>query len=366
VDLREQSEPFMDANGTKIDTPPRMLLLANDSSQKAVYMGLRERAARKKSLVGTVFHVARGVGHNTNRVGTNWIPDLDEEVPIKELNRVYAPIDIDLAFPIFHEKARHPFEAGEIKELLDHMLGRHVFLSLRHGPKIRKGFVGFDAHGAVAYGIDLDALKEAEDDTNTSSAEDVDNDAPAHRGLRIMSSATDGPNLNDLSDKSNKETESDEIPVEETEGALDSADVAKYNADEIKNLAKEWNISLKGAGRSLDAKRLLILTSSSGFDLDEGEAKAILGLVDQESEGEEESKGEEEGEEEGIDVDSLAVRLLDKDQTTITEVREEAEKHGAEVARDDKDRVLRKKTVENLVAHLSGKTSSGGAEPWEI
>jgi hypothetical protein len=373
VDMRDQDEPFVDANGTQIETPPRMLLLANDSSQKAVLMGLRERAARKKALVGTIFHVARGVGKNTSRVGTNWIPDLDEEVSIKDIKQVYYPLDIDMAYPIFHEKAKHPFDAGEIKGLLDHMLERHCMLSLKHGPKVRKGFVGFDEHGAAAFGIDVDALRNAEDGEDPPSDEDGAGNTPQRRGLRIMGSASDGPSLNDLQDKGEEGSEEPEGSEEEgseepegEEGMLDPADVAKYNTKEINDLAKEWGISLKGLGRSVDAKRLAVLTSSDGFDLSDGEAKALLGIIEEEGEGEGEEEGEE-GEDEGIDVDALAVRLLDKDETSITEVREAAEKHGSEIARDGKGRVLRKKTVENLVAHLgSGDSGSDGtAEPWE-
>ena len=64
--------------------------------------------------------------------------------------------------------------------------------------------------------------------------------------------------------------------------------------------------------------------------------------------------------------DALAATLLSKDESSITEVREAAEKHGAEVARDGKGRVLRNKTVENLVAHLSGSKGSGAtAGPWD-
>jgi len=378
VDMRDQDEPFIDANGTKIETPPRMLLLANDSSQKAVLMGLRERAARKKSLVGTVFHVARGAGRNTSRVGTNWIPDLDEEVPLKDIKQVYYPIDLDLAYPIFHEKAKHPFNKGEIKELLEHILERHCFLSIKHGHKVRKGFVGFDESGAIAFGIDVDALRDGEDGEDAPSAEDGVNDAPQKRGLKIMSSPTAGPSLNDLSDKGDEDDEtpedeegSDEGSDEESdEGMLDPEEFAKYGTKEINALAKEWGISLKGLGRSLDAKRLAVLTSSDGFDMSEGAAKGLLGIVDDddEPEGEEEGSEEEEGEEEGesIDVEALAATLLSKDETSIKEVRETAEKYGAEVARDSKGRVLRKKTVENIVELLGGEGDSGGdAQPWD-
>lgn len=214
VDLRKQKEPLVDQRGIRYDQPPRMLALDNDSSQRAVGDGLRERFLRGKPAIGTVFKVQRGMEQNSARIGTNWVAQLDLDTPADQIAEIYYPIDINMCYPLLDGKQDNVFKADKHEEMLLHILQRHVAMCVKHTPG-----KGFDAHAAKQLGLNVEASTASDDDAPALR------DTPASRGLSLIhvddtpsgGTETPTPGLTDLGDKIEEEEEPEGEEGEEQE-----------------------------------------------------------------------------------------------------------------------------------------------------
>jgi len=306
IDLRPQNEPMVDKRGITYHQPPRLLVLDSDSTQRAVSDGLKERHLRGLPVIGTVFKVQRGMEQNASRVGTNWVAQLDKTVEQDQIDTIYYPVDIDRCYPVLDGAADNVFPAKRHEELVTAIMQRHVSMYLKHDPG-----KGFDAHVAKELGLKLD-------DTAAADDEDDEDDAPASRGLGMISlegnfsgpTETPTPGLTDLGDKIDDEDEDEEAGVEEAEEA------------------------------------------------------------EEEEEAEEAEEGEDEEEE---TIEDLQARLLDKEETPIQALVAEAQELGVEPVRDKKGKVKRKATIKAIVEYWEsqdeeeeeGEESEEEGNPWD-
>lgn len=383
IDMRDQKELFVDALGNRMPNPPRALLLETDAAQKAVMQGLVERHARGKPLIGTIFKVARAAGKNTARVGTNWIPVLDEEVPEAQIRRIYTPIDLDMAYPALDGVSKSPFNPEEITSVVTHILERHVILCLRHGDKVSKTWRGFDEAGAKEFGIDVKKLSELASDDGDDGASAGGTDAPAERGLMMLAPqktgepAADQPKglwgLSDLgSDASAAAPPVQPSPSVEPPPAQEGGEgegegeevtpqtVMDMDEKDLRLLLKDWDVPTPRKGGAVEMRRRL-LTHKNGFSMAEADAANLLGSAPS---GDEEGEEGEEGEgEPAIDIEALRTQLMDKGKTPIGDVVALAEKAQAAITRDGQGRPVRRPTVEAILEKMKDAAPGGPTPP---
>jgi hypothetical protein len=317
VDLRKQDEPFVDRRGIRYDQPPRLLILDSDSTQRAVSDGLKERFRRGSSPIGTVFKVMRGMEKNSARVGSNWVVQLDMNVTKAQINEIYYPVDLNMAYPLLDGKKDNAFPAKKHEEILTAIMQRHVSLCIKHEPG-----KGFDAHAAKLLGLKLDAVDE-EGGEEEGEGEGTKN--PSERKLGMI------------------------------------------NIDTISTSA---STSIPSSTGGITAGKLPGLTDLGDKieDKEEEEEEEEVESKEEEAETETETETEEgESEEtEEIDLEKLQKELLDKDATPISKVIEVAEEYGVKSIRDGKGKVKREATVKALIEYLENEDESGGkGEPWK-